>query len=42
VGAFQEAAGRTFEAQEWEAAVVDRTLGRRGFRRLRADELAAG
>jgi proteasome alpha subunit len=40
VGAFQAANERAFEPQEWEAAVVDRTLGRRTFRRLRAEELA--
>ncbi|MCJ7725788.1 MAG: proteasome subunit alpha [Acidimicrobiia bacterium] len=26
---------------DWEAAVIDRTLGRRGFRRLAADEIVA-
>ena len=39
VGAFQEANSRIFEPHEWEAAVVDRTLGRRTFRRLREDEM---
>jgi proteasome alpha subunit len=42
VGAFQTVTGRTFESHEWEAAVVDRTLGRRGFRRLEPQEMAAG
>jgi proteasome alpha subunit len=39
VAAFLSAAGRTFEPTEWEAAVVDRTLGRRAFRRLAASEM---
>ena len=39
IGAFQAANGRAFEPREWEAAVVDRTLGRRAFRRLRTEEL---
>jgi proteasome alpha subunit len=37
--AFQALAERQFEAGDWEAAVVDRTLGRRTFRRLGSDEL---
>jgi proteasome alpha subunit len=37
--AFAETAGRSFESADWEAAVVDRTAGRRGFRRLGAGEL---
>ena len=40
VGAFQAASSRTFAPEDWEAAVVDRTLGRRMFRRLRAEELS--
>ena len=32
---------RTIEAHDWEAAVLDRTLGRRKFRRLAAAEVAA-
>ena len=28
-------------AEDWEAAVLDRNLGRRKFRRLAADEIAA-
>jgi proteasome alpha subunit len=39
VGAFQAANSRTFAPEDWEAAVVDRTLGRRTFRRLRVEEL---
>ncbi len=31
----------TTDAADWEAAVLDRTLGRRKFRRLTADEIAA-
>lgn len=38
IGAFQAANDRTFAPEDWEAAVVDRTLGRRTFRRLRVDE----
>ncbi len=41
VDTFQTVNGRTFEPHEWEAAVVDRTLGRRTFRRLTPAELAA-
>jgi proteasome alpha subunit len=37
--AFQSLADRTLAPADWEAAVVDRTLGRRTFRRLAADEL---
>ncbi len=37
--AFQQVAERAFAPTEWEAAVVDRTLGRRTFRRLADDEL---
>jgi proteasome alpha subunit len=32
---------RTIDAGDWEAAVLDRTLGRRKFRRLTADEIDA-
>ncbi|MBN2114354.1 MAG: proteasome subunit alpha [Acidimicrobiia bacterium] len=42
VAAFEAANSRTFQATEWEAAVVDRTLGRRAFRRLSAQEMARG
>ena len=38
--AFVTTANGDFEAGDWEAAVVDRTLGRRTFRRLGSDELA--
>ena len=38
--AFEVAEERTIAANEWEAAVVDRTGGRRTFRRLSAAELA--
>ncbi len=37
---FTVAMEREFAPSDWEAAVVDRTLGRRTFRRLSADELA--
>jgi proteasome alpha subunit len=37
---FQEQSDRTLERHEWEGAVLDRTLGRRMFRRLADDELA--
>lgn len=39
VAAFQAANSRAFESNEWEAAVVDRNLGRRAFRRLTAAEM---
>jgi proteasome alpha subunit len=39
IAAFQAASSRTFEPHEWEAAVVDRTQGRRTFRRLSVGEL---
>jgi len=39
VAAFQAASSRTFQPDEWEAAVIDRTLGRRSFRRLSAEEM---
>lgn len=38
IGAFQATDNRTFAPEDWEAAVVDRTLGRRTFRRLSVDE----
>jgi proteasome alpha subunit len=38
--AFQEQAERPLEREDWEGAVLDRTLGRRTFRRLGDDELA--
>ncbi|MDX1690471.1 MAG: proteasome subunit alpha [Acidimicrobiia bacterium] len=41
-GAFESVAGRTFQVEEWEGAVVDRTLGRRTFRRLSPDEVGGG
>lgn len=37
VEAFREAEGR--ESEGWEAAVLDRSLGRRAFRRLSIDEI---
>jgi proteasome alpha subunit len=37
--AFDAATERKLGATDWEAAVVDRTLGRRTFRRLSTDEL---
>jgi proteasome alpha subunit len=37
---FQAVTDRSLAPADWEAAVVDRTLGRRTFRRLGADELA--
>jgi proteasome alpha subunit len=37
--AFQSLAERALAPADWEAAVVDRTLGRRTFRRLGPDEL---
>jgi proteasome alpha subunit len=40
VAAFQAANSRAFQPTEWEAAVVDRTRGRRAFRRLGAEEMA--
>ncbi len=47
-GAIQAAAGaveaveeRSIPAADWEAAVLDRTLGRRKFRRLDTEEIAA-
>ena len=39
MGAFEAANSRTFDPDEWEAAVVDRTAGRRAFRRLTTAEL---
>ncbi len=39
-GAFTAATNREFAPSDWEAAVVDRTLGRRAFRRLSAAEMA--
>ena len=39
LGAFQAAGSRATRPEDWEAAVVDRTLGRRAFRRLGAGEL---
>ncbi|MBM3695023.1 MAG: proteasome subunit alpha [Actinobacteria bacterium] len=40
IAAFEAASSRTIGPEEWEAAVVDRTLGRRAFRRLTAAEMA--
>ncbi len=37
---FEELAERSLEPHEWEGAVLDRTLGRRTFRRLSPEELA--
>jgi proteasome alpha subunit len=42
VEAFQQVAEHPLEAHEWEAAVIDRTLGRRTFRRLTGEELTGG
>ena len=39
VAAFEAASSRKFQPNEWEAAVIDRTLGRRAFRRLSAAEM---
>lgn len=39
--AFTASGDREIPPEEWEAAVIDRTLGRRTFRRLRTDEIAA-
>jgi proteasome alpha subunit len=38
--AFERLAERSLGAHEWEAAVIDRTLGRRAFRRLTESDLA--
>jgi proteasome alpha subunit len=40
-GAIEAVEERTVPADEWEAAVLDRTLGRRKFRRLTAEDVAA-
>lgn len=37
----ESAAERTIDAGEWESAALDRTRGRRKFRRLSADEIGA-
>ncbi|HEX9856152.1 MAG TPA: proteasome subunit alpha [Acidimicrobiia bacterium] len=37
----ESAESREIPADDWEAAVLDRTLGRRKFRRLTPDEIAA-
>ncbi len=37
---FEQMAERSMGAHEWEGAVLDRTLGRRTFRRLTLEELA--
>jgi proteasome alpha subunit len=37
---FEQIAERSLEPHEWEGAVLDRTLGRRTFRRLPIDELS--
>jgi proteasome alpha subunit len=39
MGAFEAGGSPSSQPGEWEAAVVDRTLGRRAFRRLQAEEL---
>lgn len=40
-GVFEDLEGRAIPSGEWEAAVLDRTLGRRSFRRLEPEELRA-
>jgi len=40
--AFEEDRDEPIPADGWEAAVIDRTLGRRTFRRLVAEEIAGG
>ena len=40
IGAIEAIEERTIEAGDWEAAVLDRTMGRRQFRRLTAAEIA--
>ena len=37
---FEQLAERSLEPHEWEGAVVDRTLGRRTFRRLASEDIA--
>jgi proteasome alpha subunit len=39
MGAFEATGSRASRAEDWEAAVVDRTRGRRAFRRLESEEL---
>jgi proteasome alpha subunit len=41
-GAFESLEDRSIPAEEWEGAVLDRTLGRRTFRRLSSEDLVAG
>jgi proteasome alpha subunit len=41
-GAFESLEDRSIPAGEWEGAVLDRTLGRRTFRRLSNEDLVAG
>ena len=41
IGAFESVEERTIPSNEWEAAVVDRSNGRRSFRRLTSDEVDA-
>ena len=40
-GAIETAADKTIDHADWEAAVLDRGLGRRIFRRLTAEEIGA-
>ncbi len=39
--AFQEEGSEPIPPEAWEAAVIDRTLGRRGFRRLATEEIVS-
>ncbi|MDP8959001.1 MAG: proteasome subunit alpha [Actinomycetota bacterium] len=39
---FEELENRSIPPEEWEAAILDRSLGRRAFRRLETQEIAAG
>lgn len=41
VGVFEQIEGRQIPGEEWEAAVLDRTLGRRTFRRIDSAEIDA-
>ncbi len=41
IGVFEEVEDRTVPARDWEAAALDRTLGRRKFRRLETGEIEA-
>lgn len=41
IGVFEQVESRQIAGEEWEAAVLDRTLGRRTFRRLTSEEIDA-